>query len=533
MAKSGKLLTINNLSVVFRSNQEKVSAVRNVSLQIDKGEILALVGESGSGKSVTALSVLKLLPYPIASHPTGNIKLDKIDLLKLEEPGLQKIRGKRISMIFQEPMTSLNPLHTVKKQLREAILLHQKISLKEADNKSLDLLEMVELKGFADRLGSYPHELSGGQRQRVMIAIALANDPELLIADEPTTALDVTIQAEILKLLKNLQKNIGLSILLITHDLTIVRKIADRVAVMKSGEVVEAGKTKTIFSKPEHPYTKHLISSEPKGHPVKINSKSKIVLKAENLKVHFEKQSGFLFTKKKSLIKAVDNVSFEVKAGHTLGVIGESGSGKSTLAYAILRLIKSTGKIVFIGNEISNYDFSKMRALRKNLQIVFQDPYASLNPRMTIKEAIAEGIKAHGLKNKIQTNKLIGKAIREVGLDEKMLERYPHEFSGGQRQRICIARALVLNPDFIILDEPTSALDLTTQSEIISLLKNLQQQYKITFMFISHDLRVIKSISHDIIVMQNGRVVERGKRNDIFNKPKTDYTKKLINASFN
>lgn len=531
------LLEIKNLSVSFKTyspgkKQSSIHAVKKVSLSLERGKMHALVGESGSGKSVSALSVMKLLPYPTAYHPSGEILFEGEDLLKLQGVTLQAIRGKKIAMIFQEPMTSLNPLHNLGKQLTEAITIHQKLSPRKVQKRIEELLDMVDLGQLGARLHSYPHELSGGQRQRVMIAMALANEPEILIADEPTTALDVTVQAEILELLKNLQKEREMSVLLITHDLTIVKNMADEVSVMQKGEIVEQGSVKQVFKKPKHKYTKHLLSSAPSGTPVKTKKAHRLI-EVENLKVHFPvKKGAFGFVK--DYVKAVDDVTISIGKGQTLGVVGESGSGKSTLAMGLLRLVKSDGKINFEDFNICDNDVKQMRILRQKMQVVFQDPFASLNPRLTIREAVEEGLKAHDIEpNKNKREKLIKDALSEVGIDPKSINRYPHEFSGGQRQRICIARALVLKPSFIVLDEPTSALDLSTQAEIIELLKKLQQNYNLTYMFISHDLRVIKAISHDIIVMKNGKIIEQGTRNKIFTKPKTKYTKSLINAAFN
>lgn len=538
MKKSrNSLLDIKDLSVSFRTSSPEgegsvIEAVKKVSLSLQRGKMTAIVGESGSGKSVTALSILKLLPYPVAFHPTGKIIFEGTDMLKLKGVALRAIRGNKISMIFQEPMTSLNPLHTIYKQLKEAILLHRKLGGERLGERIEELLEMVDLGILKDRMDAYPHELSGGQRQRMMIAMALANEPDILIADEPTTALDVTVQAKILRLLDRLKKKMNMSILLITHDLTIVENMADDVVIMHKGEIVESGAVKTIFKKPKHKYTKHLLSSAPKGNPVRAKTKSPLLIETENMKVHFPiKKGAFGFTR--GFVKAVDDVTIKIKEGHTLGVVGESGSGKSTLAMGLLRLVRSEGKIEFEGRDMRSEGLD-IRSIRKRMQVVFQDPYASLNPRLTIGAAIEEGLKAHNIEadpdNRIE---MVKKSLQEVGLDPSYVSRYPHEFSGGQRQRICIARVLVLKPSFIVLDEPTSALDLSTQAEIIELLKELQKKHGLTYMFISHDLRVIKAISHDIIVMRDGKIVEQGTRTQIFNKPKTEYTKALIKASFN
>ncbi len=526
------LLTVKNLSVNFKADEGVFSAVKKISFSVEKKEVFALVGESGSGKSVTALSILQLLPYPSASHPSGSIKLEKTELVGAKESDLRKIRGKRISMIFQEPMTSLNPLHTIQRQIAEAITLHNpKNTTAQTEKRVKELLKMVELNDFEDRMKAYPHELSGGQRQRVMIAVALANNPNLLIADEPTTALDVSVQAKILELLKKLQKKLGMSVLLITHDLSIVREIADRVAVMKEGKIVETGKTSAIFRRPRHAYTKKLISSEPKGKPIDISEKSPDILNANDVKVYFPKERNF-FGKVKSFIPAVDGITLKIQKGHTLGVVGESGSGKSTLGLALLRLIKSKGEIEFKKMKISTFNYKSMRRLRRDMQIVFQDPFASLNPRMTVADIIGEGLKAHNIGNdRNERDSIIGNVLREVGLPAGTHSRYPHELSGGQRQRVAIARALALRPDFIVLDEPTSALDLTTQHEILELLKNLQKKYELTYVFISHDLRVIRSISHNVIVMKSGQVVETGGTEEVFSSPKDSYTKQLMKVS--
>lgn len=527
------LLSVEKLAVSFRQNQgEDVEAVTEVSFSLHKGEILALVGESGSGKSVSALSILRLLPYPATYHPSGEILLEGNDLLQVKERGLRQIRGKRISMIFQEPMTSLNPLHTVGKQIAEAITIHQPLGGGALKKRIKELLEMVGLKKLTSRLNAYPHELSGGQRQRVMIAMALANNPDILIADEPTTALDVTVQAQILQLLKKLRKELGMAVLLITHDLTIVRNMADRIAVMQRGTIVEQGKVADIFAQPEHPYTRSLLTAEPGGEPVPTPEDTRTLLTSPRLKVWFPKKKRW-YGGVESYIKAVNNVHLSLKEGYTLGIVGESGSGKTTLALALLRLIRSRGSIIFNHREIQGLRAKDLRSLRQQMQIVFQDPYSSLNPRLTISEIIEEGLLAHGIgKNKAARDALIDDVLQDVGLDATIKYRYPHEFSGGQRQRISIARALVLHPKLIVLDEPTSALDLSTQAEIIALLKNLQQHQKLSYIFISHDLRVVKAISHDIIVMRDGKLVEYGSNDEIFDSPQDKYTKQLISAAF-
>ena len=528
------LLKIKNLSVSFNVEDKITKAVKNISLNVAEGEALGIVGESGSGKSVTALSVLKLLPYPKAFHPSGEIFYKNKNILKSNEEELQKIRGNNISMIFQEPMTSLNPLNNIKKQITEILFLHKKLSNKEAEDKSIELLDLVGFKDGKNRLKDYPHQLSGGQKQRVMIAMALANDPDLLIADEPTTALDVTIQAQILNLLKKLQTKLKMSLIIITHDLTIVKNITDRVVVMTDGKIVESGKTKLIFSKPKHSYTKKLLASEPKGKPVKTKSKNPL-LSTKDLKVWYPIKKGFL-KRTTGFIKAVNKVNINVFEGQTLGIVGESGSGKTTLGMAVLRLIKSSGEINFFQKKkklsINKFDFKQMKPLRSEIQVVFQDPFGSLSPRLSIKEIIGEGLEIH--KNDLtqkDREKLIIDTLRKVELDTTILNRYPHEFSGGQRQRIAIARAIVLKPRFLILDEPTSALDLSVQSQIVNLLKKLQKENNLGYVFISHDLRVVRSLAHQLIVLKNGKVVESGNSNQIFKSPKQKYTKQLISAA--
>jgi microcin C transport system ATP-binding protein len=531
ISKDTALLKVENLSVSFKSGNADVQAVRGVSFEIKKGELLAIVGESGSGKSVTALSLLQLLPYPAAHHPSGSIKFDGQELMALPTRKLRAIRGAKISMIFQEPMTSLNPLHTIEKQISEVLFLHKSMSKQQAHKRCMELMDLVELGGLKNRLNTYPHELSGGQRQRVMIAMALACEPELLIADEPTTALDVTVQAQILKLLKNLQEKMGMAILLITHDLTIVKRVSDHVCVMNKGQMVECGKTADVFANPQHAYTKHLLASEPKGKAKPILDNAPIIVRTDGLRVSFPITRNF-FGKPKTFVHAVKNASIELKSGETLGIVGESGSGKSTLAFAILRLISSEGVINFEGRRIDTISGNSLRPLRKEMQIVFQDPFASLNPRMSLFQIVEEGLKAHNIgQTRQERDDIVCQTMRDVGLDTKLRERYPHEFSGGQRQRIAIARALVLNPKLIILDEPTSALDLSVQSQIIDLLRKLQEEKGLSYIFISHDLRVIKAISHRVVVMKDGDIVESGTVEDIFAKPESEYTKALISAS--
>ncbi len=522
------LLQVENLGVNFG----KFSAVRGASFTIERGETLALVGESGSGKSVTALSILQLLPYPNASHAVGSsIKFDGQELVGASFSQLQNIRGNKIAMVFQEPMTSLNPLHTIEKQIGEVLFLHKKMNEEQARARVLELLHLVALPNAEKRLGAYPHELSGGQRQRVMIAMALANDPALLIADEPTTALDVTIQAQILHLLKELQQKLGMALLLITHDLGIVRRIADKVCVMQHGEIVESASVAKLFSEPQHAYTKMLLAAEPKGEALTIDKNANEILNIADLKVHFPIKKGFL-RRTVDYVRAVDGVSLSIKAGETVGIVGESGSGKTTLGLALLRLIPSQGRVVFLGEDISNFSNAEFRPMRKQIQIVFQDPFGSLSPRMAIGDIIAEGLDLHGLATDVATrDQRIMDAMTEVGLDPAMRNRYPHEFSGGQRQRIAIARAIILKPSLVVLDEPTSALDMSVQAQIVDLLRDLQRRYGIAYLFISHDLRVVKALSHYVVVMKDGKAVEQGTAADLFAHPREDYTKALLSAA--
>ncbi|MET3662184.1 ABC transporter ATP-binding protein [Aquamicrobium ahrensii] len=529
---STPLLSVRDLSVAFSANGKTSLAVDHVSFDIAKGETLALVGESGSGKSVSALSVLKLLPYPPASHPSGEILFGGQDLMRLGENALRKVRGNKITMIFQEPMTSLNPLHTIEQQIVEVLKLHRGMSDGQARKRTLDLLHEVGIREPEKRLSAYPHQLSGGQRQRVMIAMALANEPELLIADEPTTALDVTVQAQILLLLDSLKKKNGMSMLFITHDLGIVRKIADRVCVMTKGKVVETGPTKEIFANPQHEYTRHLLAAEPKGRPPAADPHAKPVMRGEDVKVWFPIKQGF-FRKTVDHVKAVDGIDVTVREGQTLGIVGESGSGKTTLGLALARMISSTGKIRFDGRDIDALSFSEMRPLRRELQIVFQDPYGSLSPRMSVSEIIEEGLEIHEPKlSADERDKRVVDVLEEVGLDPETRFRYPHEFSGGQRQRIAIARAMVLKPRFVMLDEPTSALDMSVQAQVVDLLRDLQAKHNLAYMFISHDLKVVRALANEVIVMRNGKVVEAGPSTQIFEAPQTDYTKALISAAF-
>ena len=527
------LINVRDLQVAFRSGQTTSTAVKGVSFTINRGETVALVGESGSGKSVTALSLLRLLSYPAASHPTGEIFFEGRDLLKIPESQMREIRGARISIIFQEPMTSLNPLHTIEKQVGEIMKEHHGATVANARTRVLDLLTKVGIQNPEQRLDAYPHQLSGGQRQRVMIAMALANEPDLLIADEPTTALDVTIQAQILELLKRLQRELGMAMLLITHDLGIVRKMADRVNVMNKGLIVETGPVEAIFTNPQHAYTRHLLGAEPKGQPPASNPDAPVVLETTNLKVWFPIKRGLL-RKTVDHVKAVDGLSLKLKAGETLGVVGESGSGKTTLGLAILRLTASQGPIAYMGKRIDGLLSKEMRPLRREMQVVFQDPYGSLSPRLSVSQIIEEGLLIQAPAMDFdERRRRVSQALAEVGLDPQTQDRYPHEFSGGQRQRIAIARAMVLEPKFVMLDEPTSALDMSVQAQIVDLLRELQRKHDLAYLFISHDLRVVRALCNDIIVMRNGRVVEEGAAAEIFERPKEDYTKALLAAAFN
>lgn len=527
------LLHIKDLSVTFIQNKRRFRAVNRLNLTIDRGEIVALVGESGSGKSLSALSILRLLPA--SAHVHGKVIFGDVELSSLSESQMRGLRGSRISMIFQEPMTALNPLHSIGKQMREVIKLHQD-EFPEAnfdiEVKVQTLLEEVELSKLKNRLDAYPHQLSGGERQRVMIAMALACNPDLLLADEPTTAVDVTVQAQLLALLKKLQKERGLAILLITHDLTIVRKVANRVVIMQKGRLVESGNTTEIFANPAQEYTRKLLGSEPTGCVLPPAANAPEIIAAENVSVKFPTKRSF-FGKTKEWFHAVDGISVSVRQGTTLGIVGESGSGKTTLALALLRLIQSNGPIVFLGNRIDALSNAEMRQYRGQLQIVFQDPFGSLNPRMTVNQIIGEGLRVHRPKfTRFQRRKVVRKILEEMHLGPEMLDRYPHEFSGGQRQRIAIARAMVLEPEMVVLDEPTSALDLTVQAQIIELLKELQQIHKTSFLFISHDLRVVRALSHEVMVMKQGKVVEYADADTIYERPTQEYTRNLIHAAF-
>jgi len=527
------LLEVKDLSVLFRQSGHQTLAVDAVSFDVKKGETVALVGESGSGKSVTALSVMKLLPYPAASHPSGSIRFKGEELLTMSERDIRRVRGNDITIIFQEPMTSLNPLHTIEKQIGEILELHNGVTGAKARERIIELLTQVGIPDPASRLASYPHQLSGGQRQRVMIAMALANEPDLLIADEPTTALDVTVQAQILKLLKEIQGRLGMSMLFITHDLGIVRKLADRVCVMNQGKIVEQGPVEKVFTSPEHPYTRALLAAEPKPDPAPLCPDAPVLVETDQLKVWFPIRRGVL-RKTVGHIKAVDGVSIAVRKGETLGIVGESGSGKTTLGLALLRLISSDGPIVFMGEQLQGLKFKEMRPHRRDMQIVFQDPYGSLSPRMSVADVIEEGLWVHHPHlSDAEREERVVRALQDVGLDPSTRFRYPHEFSGGQRQRIAVARAIVLEPTFIVLDEPTSALDMLIQCQIVDLLRDLQKRRNLTYLFISHDLRVVAALASRLIVMRNGKVVEEGPAADLFKAPRTDYTRALFAAAFN
>ncbi|MBL4614234.1 MAG: ABC transporter ATP-binding protein [Magnetovibrio sp.] len=528
-----RLLDVKDLSVTFGEGERAVKAVRGVSFYVDKGETVALVGESGSGKSVSALSIMQLLPYPLAKHPSGSVKFKGEELMGAPETVMRSLRGQDISMVFQEPLNSLNPLHCIGQQIAEIITIHHAVSKSDVRQRVEELMHLVGLEGQISRLKNLPHEFSGGQQQRVMIAMALANEPDLLIADEPTTAVDVTIQAQLLKLLADLQEKMGLGILFITHDLGIVRRIADRAYVMQGGLLVEEGETQEIFANPQHHYTQRLLASEPKGRPEPGTPDAPAIMSAKELKVWFPIKKGFI-RRTVDHVKAVDGVDLVVKKGHTLGIVGESGSGKSTLARALLRLERSTGSITFKQRSIEGLKASAVRPLRKEMQIVFQDPFGSLSPRMSVAQIIGEGLEVHGLANTDgERRERVSDVLAEVGLDADMMDRYPHEFSGGQRQRISIARALVLTPQLIILDEPTSALDVSVQAQIVELLRDLQKKHDLTYLFISHDLKVVRALAHDVMVMQKGRVVEQGPADMIFDNPRQPYTQALMRAAFN
>ncbi|MEE9279697.1 MAG: ABC transporter ATP-binding protein [Myxococcota bacterium] len=523
---SPPVVEIRDLSVEFSG----VPAVKKISFDIDHGETVALVGESGSGKSVTALSILQLLPGS-ARHPSGSIRVDGVEVIGADNATLREIRGSKITMIFQEPMTSLNPLHTIEKQIGEILWVHQRLARPAARARTLELLQLVGLREAEQRLQAYPHELSGGQRQRVMIAMALANEPDLLIADEPTTAVDVTIQAQILDLLADLQARLGMALLLITHDLGIVRKLSRRVCVMRQGEIVEEGPTERIFTQPRHSYTRHLLEAEPKGKPAPAPAGAAPIVECRDVVVHFPIKKGLF--RSAGVIKAVDGVSLRVEEGRTLGLVGESGSGKTTLGLALLRLIRSQGEIRYGGRSIQGLSSNELRPLRREIQIVFQDPYGSLSPRLSIQQIVEEGLLLHERELTTEARRrLVAEMLEEVGLEPSSQDRYPHEFSGGQRQRIAVARAMVLRPRFVVLDEPTSALDMSVQAQIVDLLRELQSRHRLAYLFISHDLRVVRALSDEVAVMKDGLVVEHGPADRIFDAPRSDYTRALIAAAF-
>ncbi len=525
------LLQINDLHVSFGSGEGEVRAVKGVSLNIDKGETVALVGESGSGKSVTALSVMQLLPYPRAHHPAGSVLYKGQELIGAPRPLLKDIRGDEVGMIFQEPLTSLNPLHSIEKQIAEVVLLHRPLTPRQARDRVVELLTLVGMENATGRLKDLPHQFSGGQRQRIMIAMALANEPDLLIADEPTTALDVTVQAQILQLLKDLQNELGMALLLITHDLGIVRKMADKVCVMTDGEIVEQGPTGPLFDNPQHAYTQHLLAAEPKGKPDDDRAEQAPILTGEDIKVWYPIKGG-VFRRVIDHVKAVDGISVSLQPGRTLGIVGESGSGKSTLGRALLRLEKSKGAIAFEDKPLQGLGFKELRPLRSDMQMVFQDPFGSLSPRMSVGQIVGEGLEVHAPQmSREERDATIAEALTEVGLDPEARHRYPHEFSGGQRQRISIARALVLKPKVMVLDEPTSALDMSVQAQIVDLLRDLQKKHNLAYLFISHDLKVVRALSHDIIVMKNGKVVEAGPADQVFDTPQEPYTQALLAAA--
>ena len=529
-AKSAPLLEVRDLSVVFRSGDREMTAVDHVSFSLERGRTLALVGESGSGKSVTAMSIARLLGAN-AHHPNGEILFEGRDLLKLPMNQMREVRGAKIAMVFQEPMTSLNPLHPIAKQIGEILAIHG-VEKEQIRGRVIELLTEVGIREPEERLGSFPHQLSGGQRQRVMIAMALANRPKLFIADEPTTALDVTVQAQILALLRDLRSRLDMAMLFITHDLGIVRKIADDVCVMQKGCIVERGAVRDIFKNPQHPYTKALLAAEPKGLPPPSDPDAPVVVTADDLKVWFPIKRGFL-RRTCGYIKGVDGVTLTIRQGQTVGVVGESGSGKTTLGLAILRLIRSDGPIAYLGRAIHGLKAREMRPLRREMQIVFQDPFGSLSPRLSVAEIVDEGLKVQkpGLPYS-ERREIVARALFDVGLDPATMDRYPHEFSGGQRQRIAIARAMALEPKFVVLDEPTSALDMSVQAQIVDLLRDLQKRRGLAYMFISHDLKVVRALANDLVVMSHGKVVEAGPAAEIFAAPKTDYTRALFKAAF-
>ena len=528
---SAPLLEVRDLSVAFQHDGETHVVVDRVSFTLERGQSLALVGESGSGKTVTAQSIVKLLPYPAASHPSGEVLFKGRDVLTMTDAELREMRGAGVTMVFQEPMTSLNPLHTIERQVGEIIALHGGRAASTRD-RVIALLTEVGLTDPASRLGAYPHQLSGGQRQRVMIAMALANRPDLLIADEPTTALDVTVQAQILALLKDLQAKLGMALLFITHDLGIVRRIASDVAVMQKGKIVEAGKTADVFANPQHPYTKMLLAAEPKGEAPTSDWAAKPILEAKDVRVWFPIRHGFM-RRTVGHVKAVDGVSLTVREGQTVGVVGESGSGKTTLGLAILRLIRSQGTIAYCGRSLSGLTVKQMRPFRRDMQIVFQDPFGSLSPRLSVAEIVEEGLIAQKTRlNAAERREAVARALADTGVDPASMDRYPHEFSGGQRQRVAIARAMALDPKFVVLDEPTSALDMSVQAQIVDLLRDLQKRRALAYLFISHDLKVVRALASEIVVMRRGEVVESGPAREVFAAPRSDYTRALFAAAF-
>ena len=525
------LLAVENLSVVFGKGDRQTKAAEGVSFTIERGQTLGIVGESGSGKSVTALSIMRLLPYPLAHHPAGSIRFRGEELLDAPESRLRQIRGNDIAMIFQEPLTSLNPLHAIERQVAEVLLVHKMMSREQARARVIELLHLVGLDDATARLDAFPHEFSGGQQQRIMIAMALANEPDLLIADEPTTAVDVTIQAQILKLLKELQAKMGMALMLITHDLGIARRMSDRICVMSQGHVVEQGTTEQVFDRPQHAYTRRLLAAEPKGRPQPAKADAPVIVEAVDLRVWYPIKRGVI-RRVVGHVKAVDGVTLTVRRGHTVGIVGESGSGKSTLGRALIRLETSEGTLRFEGQDIGKLDGKALRPLRRQMQIVFQDPYGSLSPRLPIGQIVGEGLGIHGIGGSdAERRALVAQTLTEVGLMPEMMDRYPHEFSGGQRQRISIARALVLRPRFIVLDEPTSALDMSVQAQIVDLLRDLQKRHDLAYLFISHDLRVIRAMAHDVIVLRKGKVVESGPAEQLFAAPREAYTRALMAAA--
>ena len=525
------LLDVRDLSVSFGRGDREVKAVRGVSFHVDAGETLAIVGESGSGKSVSVLSVLRLLPYPMAWHPGGQVLFNGHNLLDAPEDRLRQVRGNDIAMIFQEPLSSLNPLHSIEKQISEVLFIHKNLSRDGAHARVLELLDLVGLGDAKTRLSSLPHEFSGGQQQRIMIAMALANEPDILIADEPTTAVDVTIQAQILKLLTELQERLGMALILITHDLGIARRMAKRVCVMSQGKIVEQGAAAQVFDHPQDPYTQHLLAAEPKGLPEPPLADAKALVETEDLRIWYPIRRGVI-RRTVGYVKAVDGVTLTVREGHTVGVVGESGSGKSTLGRALIRLEISQGVLRFDGQDIGGVKGDELRALRRQMQIVFQDPFGSLSPRMSVGQIVGEGLKIHGMNDEDERREQVGAALTEVGLDPETMHRYPHEFSGGQRQRISIARALVLRPRFIVLDEPTSALDMSVQAQIVELLRGLQKRHNLAYLFISHDLKVVRAMAHDVVVLRGGKVVEQGPARSVIDDPQEPYTKALMTAAF-